>query len=110
VSAERRERSILLLVSAVQFVNVLDFVMVVPLGPDFASALGIPVSRLGLVTGSYTLAAAAAGVAGSGFLDDERDDDADGDPCTCWCGCRRRAPWAEDECRRCRDGRHRDDE
>jgi hypothetical protein len=49
-------------------------------------------------------------IAGSGFLDDERDDDADGDPCTCWCGCRRRAPWAEDECRRCRDGRHRDDE
>jgi hypothetical protein len=48
-------------------------------------------------------------IAGSGFLDDA-DGDADGDPCTCWCGCRRRAPWAEDECRRCRDDRHRDDE
>jgi len=69
VTAARRERSILLLVSAVQFVNVLDFVMVVPLGPDFAAALGIPMSRLGLVTGSYTLAAAVAGAAGSGFLD-----------------------------------------
>jgi predicted MFS family arabinose efflux permease len=69
VSASRRERTILLLVAAVQFVNVLDFVMVVPLGPDFASALGIPMSSLGLVTGSYTLAAAAAGAAGSGFLD-----------------------------------------
>jgi predicted MFS family arabinose efflux permease len=63
------ERTLLLLVAAVQFVNVLDFVMVVPLGPDFASALGIPVSSLGLVTGSYTLAAAAAGAAGSAFLD-----------------------------------------
>ena len=65
----RRERVVLLLVSAVQFVNVLDFVMVVPLGPDFAGALGIPMSNLGLVTGSYTLAAAAAGAIGSGFLD-----------------------------------------
>jgi predicted MFS family arabinose efflux permease len=62
-------RPLLLLVAAVQFVNVLDFVMVVPLGPDFAAALGIPVSALGLVTGSYTLAAAAAGAAGSAFLD-----------------------------------------
>ena len=69
VSAARRERTVLLLVSAVQFVNVLDFIMVVPLGPDFAAALGIPMSRLGLVTGSYTLAAAAAGAAGAGFLD-----------------------------------------
>ncbi len=63
------EGTLLLLVAAVQFVNVLDFVMVVPLGPDFASALGIPVSSLGLVTGSYALAAAAAGAAGSAFLD-----------------------------------------
>jgi predicted MFS family arabinose efflux permease len=68
-SPVRGERTLLLLVSAVQFVNILDFIMVVPLGPDFASALGIPVSDLGLVAGSYTLAAAAAGAAGSAFLD-----------------------------------------
>jgi predicted MFS family arabinose efflux permease len=65
----RSEGTILLLVSAVQFVNVLDFIMVVPLGPDFASALGIPMSQLGLVTGSYTIAGAAAGLAGAAFLD-----------------------------------------
>jgi predicted MFS family arabinose efflux permease len=69
VSAVRRERTLLFLVAAVQFVNVLDFIMVVPMGPDFASALGIPMSRLGMVTGSYTLAAAVAGAAGSAFLD-----------------------------------------
>jgi len=63
------ERTLLWLVAAVQFVNVLDFIMVAPLGPDFAVALGFPVSRLGLVAGSYTLAAAVAGVAGSAFLD-----------------------------------------
>jgi predicted MFS family arabinose efflux permease len=57
------------LVAAVQFVNVLDFMMVMPLGPDFAAALGIPTSHIGMIGGSYTLAAAVAGVAGSSFLD-----------------------------------------
>ncbi len=63
------ERLLVLLIGAIQFVNVLDFVMVMPLGPDFASALGIPTSRIGIVGGSYTAAAAVAGVVGSLFLD-----------------------------------------
>lgn len=63
------ERLIVLLVGAVQFVNVLDFMMVMPLGPDFAAALGISTSHIGVVGGSYTLAAAAAGLLGSLFLD-----------------------------------------
>jgi predicted MFS family arabinose efflux permease len=63
------ERRLVFLIGAVQFVNILDFVMVMPLGPDFARVLGIPLSRLGLVGGSYTLAAATAGLAGSFFLD-----------------------------------------
>src|SRR5712691_772040 len=66
---EQRERAIVLLVAAVQFVNILDFVMVMPLGPDFAAALGIPASKLGLIGGSYTAAAAFSGLAGSFFLD-----------------------------------------
>ena len=65
----RRELAVILLIAAVQFVNILDFVMVMPMGPDFAVALGIPVARLGLVGGSYTAAAAAAGLIGSLFLD-----------------------------------------
>jgi predicted MFS family arabinose efflux permease len=63
------ERLLVFLIGAVQFVNILDFVMVMPLGPDFARALNIPLSQLGLVGGSYTLAAAAAGLLGSLFLD-----------------------------------------
>ncbi|HSC89866.1 MAG TPA: MFS transporter [Polyangiaceae bacterium] len=63
------ERLVILLVGAVQFVNVLDFMMVMPLGPDFARALGIPTSHIGLIGGSYTAAAALAGVLGSLFLD-----------------------------------------
>ncbi len=57
------------LIGAVQFVNVLDFMMVMPLGPDLATALGVPASQLGLVGGSYTAAAAVAGIIGAFFLD-----------------------------------------
>lgn len=63
------ERMLLFLVGAVQFVNVLDFMMVMPLGPDFAAGLGIPASQLGLVGGAYTASAALAGLAGATFLD-----------------------------------------
>ncbi|MFO0627587.1 MAG: MFS transporter [Polyangiales bacterium] len=63
------ERAVVLLVAGVQFVNILDFMMVMPLGPDFSAALGIPLSRLGIVGGSYTLAAMVSGVASSTILD-----------------------------------------
>jgi len=63
------ERKIVLLLAAVQFINILDFMMVMPLGPDFAASLGIPLSRLGLVGGAYTAAAAVAGLITSTFLD-----------------------------------------
>lgn len=63
------ERLIVFLVGAVQFVNILDFMMVMPMGPDFATALHIPVSRLGLIGGSYTAAACVTGLASSALLD-----------------------------------------
>jgi predicted MFS family arabinose efflux permease len=68
-SPPRSESFIVFLVAAVQFTNILDFVMVMPLGPDFAAGLGIPTSQLGLIGGSYTAAAAVSGLAGSFFLD-----------------------------------------
>jgi predicted MFS family arabinose efflux permease len=63
------ERAVVLLVAMVQFINILDFMMVMPMGPDFAAALHIPLSRLGLIGGSYTLAAMISGLVGSLFLD-----------------------------------------
>ena len=64
-----KERTLVLVVGGVQLVNVLDFVMVMPLGPDFAAGLGIATSHIGVVGGSYTAAAAVAGLAGATFLD-----------------------------------------
>jgi predicted MFS family arabinose efflux permease len=63
------ERRVLLLIGAVQFINVLDFMMVMPLGPDFAKALGISTSHLGWIGGSYTGAAALVGLLASLRLD-----------------------------------------
>jgi predicted MFS family arabinose efflux permease len=63
------ERTIVFLVGAIQFVNILDFMMVMPLGPDFAKALGVSSAHLGFIGGSYTAAAGISGLVGALFLD-----------------------------------------
>jgi len=63
------EPMLLLLIGLVHFVNILDFIMITPLGPDFARALDIDNSKLGLLAGSYAAAAAVAGILGAFFLD-----------------------------------------
>ena len=66
---EAIESSVVFLVGAVQFVNILDFMMVGPLGPFMATALHYSQSHSGWVTGSYTAAASVSGLAGAFFLD-----------------------------------------
>ncbi len=63
------ERRVILLLAAVQFVNILDFMMPSPLGPRFAAELGIETSSLGIVVASYTIAAGISGFVGAFFLD-----------------------------------------
>lgn len=63
------ERKLVLLLGSGQLINMLDFTMMLPLGPDFAKALDIPVSKLGMVGGSYIAAEVVAGIAGAFFLD-----------------------------------------
>lgn len=65
----RAESRLIFLVGAVQFVNILDFMIVMPLGPDFAVALAIPESHLGWIGGAYLAAASVAGVAFTPVLD-----------------------------------------
>jgi len=66
---QKSEFWVIFIISALQFINILDFMMVMPLGPDFSSDLHIPLNHLGSVAASYTLAAACSGLAGSFFLD-----------------------------------------
>jgi predicted MFS family arabinose efflux permease len=63
------EAGVVFLIGAVQFVNILDFVMVMPLGPFFAEGLAIDPAHIGSVAGSYTAAASVAGLVGGYFLD-----------------------------------------
>lgn len=65
----RTESRIVWIVALVQLVNVLDFMIVMPLGDDFAKALAIPQEDVGFVAGAYTAAAFVSGLAGARFLD-----------------------------------------
>jgi len=65
----RSEGLIVLLVGAIQFINILDFVIPLPMGPDLARGLGFGTNQIGLVGGAYTAAAAVSGLVGSFFLD-----------------------------------------
>ena len=56
-------------VALIQFVNVLDFVIVMPLGEDFAVALHIERSDIGYISSAYTAAAFLSGLISSRFLD-----------------------------------------
>lgn len=67
--ADRRELALVFTVAAVQFVNVLEFMIVMPLGPDFADALGFPVDSVGVLGAAYTGAGGLAGLLGAFFLD-----------------------------------------
>lgn len=64
-----KESTLILLVGLIQFFNILDFMMVMPLGPDFAAGLDIPTSDIGLIGGIYTFAAAVTGLVTALYLD-----------------------------------------
>lgn len=53
----------------VQLVNIIDFMMVMPLGPDMAATLPISNADIGIICGCYTLAVGFSGVAAAKFLD-----------------------------------------
>ena len=65
----KQERVLLALLAAVQFTNILDFVIMMPLGPQLMPALGIGPRQFGLVISAYTFSAGATGLAAAFFLD-----------------------------------------
>lgn len=63
------EKRVVWLAAAIQLVNIIDFMMVLPLGPDIATSLFISNSSIGYIGGSYTLAVALSGLICARFLD-----------------------------------------
>jgi predicted MFS family arabinose efflux permease len=65
----KRERFFLLALSGIQFTHILDFMIMMPLGPQFIQALSINTHQFGLLLSSYTFAAAIAGVFATYYID-----------------------------------------
>ncbi|RKG63684.1 MFS transporter [Corallococcus exercitus] len=68
-SPAAQERTLLWLLAAVQFTHVVDFMMLMPLGPLLMQRLGLSATRFGALVSAYTLASAAMGVLGVFWLD-----------------------------------------
>ncbi len=63
------EKFIVGILFCIQFVNILDAMMVMPLGPDFALALHLPNHLLGFIGGSYTASACLSSLFLGKFFD-----------------------------------------
>jgi MFS transporter, DHA1 family, inner membrane transport protein len=66
---KRRERLILFILAAVQFTTIVDFMIVLPLGPQLMRKLEIGPAQFGLIVSAYTFAAAATGLVASSIVD-----------------------------------------
>lgn len=67
-----RERPVLWALAAIQFTTILDFLIVMPLGPQYMRVLKINAGQFGLIVSAYALSAGVCGVA-AGFVLDRFD-------------------------------------
>ncbi|WP_254512376.1 MFS transporter [Anatilimnocola floriformis] len=68
-AVRRQEMLILLVLAAIQFTAIVDFVVVMPLGPELMKALKIGPFEYGLIVESYTFAAGIAGLVAAALVD-----------------------------------------
>ncbi len=66
---EVHERWLLLILAAIQFTAVVDFLIIMPLGPQYLRVFNISPGQFGLIVSAYALSAGLAGVAAGFFLD-----------------------------------------
>ncbi len=68
----RRERLLLAVLTAVQFCHIMDFVILMPLGPQLMRSLDVGPRQFGLLVSAYTFSAAVSGLLAA-FLADRFD-------------------------------------
>src|SRR5438552_12331132 len=68
-SLSRAEWVLLLVLAAIQFSHSMDFMIMMPLGPQCRDEMGITPQQFDLVVGSYGLTAALAGFLATWFID-----------------------------------------
>jgi predicted MFS family arabinose efflux permease len=64
-----RERHLIAFLTTVQFVHMVDFVLMMPLGPIFMRSFAINTHEFALMLSAYTFTAAASGIAAGFFID-----------------------------------------
>ncbi|WP_035983113.1 MFS transporter [Leptospira meyeri] len=65
----QKERAIIFILAALQFLHILDFVIMMPLGPVFMESFKIDSAAFGLLVSSYSISAGVFGLIGALFLD-----------------------------------------
>ena len=65
----RSENTLIALLAAVQFSHILDFVIMMPLGPQLMRAFSIDAKAFAVLVSSYTFSSAVFGVVGAFFID-----------------------------------------
>lgn len=68
-AAQRAERHLLLVLAGIQFTHILDFMIMMPLGPQLIRTLHISTHEFGLLLSSYTFTAAASGLLAAVYID-----------------------------------------
>ncbi|MFA4969868.1 MAG: MFS transporter [Sulfuritalea sp.] len=64
-----RERMLLLTLAGIQFAHILDFMIMMPLGPILMRELAVGTHEFGLLVSAYTFTAAFTGVLAAAFVD-----------------------------------------
>jgi predicted MFS family arabinose efflux permease len=65
----QRENYLLLTLAGIQFINILDFMIMMPLGPILMSSFGMSTHEFGLLVSSYSFSAALSGLLAATFVD-----------------------------------------
>jgi predicted MFS family arabinose efflux permease len=65
----RRELWLLLTLAGIQFTHILDFMIMMPLGPQFTALFGISNAQFGLLVSAYTLSAGFSGLMAATYID-----------------------------------------
>jgi predicted MFS family arabinose efflux permease len=65
----QNERLLLLLLAAIQFTTNLDFLIILPLGPQYMRVMHITPAQFNTIVASYAVAAGISGIAAGFFLD-----------------------------------------
>lgn len=65
----KREFWLLLTLAGIQFTHIVDFMVMMPLGPQFTQLFNISDARFGLLVSSYTFSAGASGLLASFYVD-----------------------------------------